>query len=439
MEAAANVPAAPVVSVYQNENTRVVEAVHVDDQHCTFQVFTTDNLVSNVPRNIVTDFCGGRGSSVHKKAAFKALANLDTGRTCLAAVPFAGAHVPAGCQHVDVCAYVLPAARAPVASFFPVNWRLYSGLTLVELEPVLDADTGLRLTQDYFTTNSFAAAVSAATADMRGANHFSDVPGFVLPETAKLLRQFTSMEEDPILHTFRPDYCKSAACDALLLQPEDYAFFGWSDWSNTSPETRQLAGHKEAEKHFYLCLKYHLPVESVDQLRLLIHLNPQNDSWRKLLERKVFSRAQEYAAGIRRRFMERILSRFHLAPKQSNPYFVDTPFDVFDTATIRVKEKSGLENEGVAFHSGCTPTHASQLGVLCEVCSSERDAGLLWIHGPAGGRIGGQSWTQTNSSNSLPVLTGPTGRVTKKTMDAVVQMGWSRQNGFAKIVPMVFI
>jgi hypothetical protein len=232
---------------------------------------------------------------------------------------------------------------------------------------------------------------------------------------------------------FKPDFVSTSQ---LLMQNDDYMAFAVSDWSQVSLETKQSAGHTETTRHFYAVVKYKLPEECMEQLKLLVYLNPNQDSWAKLVSRKPFERACATAKGLREKYLKDLLHTVGLQPKKSNPHVVDTMCDVFDTQIVNVENADGAEMRGIVFHAGCTPTHRAHQGVLTEI-AEERDAGLLWLHGPPSERIGGEPWKQSASVNSLPVFTK--GRVTKKTMDTYAAAGWSKGNGFAKIEPLVFI
>jgi len=398
---------------------------------------TEESEALSIPHHIVTEFFP---PTSRREALYRSLTACSS--QCLAIVPHAFAHTPEGCDYPTCTTYVLCAGRTPTpSSFFPLIWEYASGYTMVELEPVLDDASGLRLTEQYFLTNTFTQKVSAFAAHVRGENGYKDTPGFVLQDTLKSFETFASklFAEDPLLRTYNPNYLKSEQCSRLKLQPNDYMYFGCSDWSTASQETKSLSSHKETERHFYLCLKYKLPIESVDQIRILLYQNPQSDTWKKLVDRKVFQRIHELAHGIRVSMVEKTLKYFGLVPKKSNPHLVDTMYNVFDSTIVKVRERNGNEEEGVVYHAGCTGTHLSSLGVVSEVCSSERDAGWLWLHGPSSSRIGGLHWPQVATSNSLPVVTGPSGRITKKHLDSYASMGWEKTNGYVKITPLIFI
>jgi hypothetical protein len=68
---------------------------------------------------------------------------------------------------------------------------------------------------------------------------------------------------DPLLRTFRPDWTP----DGVRLGSEDYCFIGASTWGDVNASTREVAGHANAQVHFYLVVKYSLPPEVVDQVR----------------------------------------------------------------------------------------------------------------------------------------------------------------------------
>ena len=422
------------VVVYVDEE-RDVKRVEVDG--VPPDEFSTLSIASSValPSNVVGELC----PSLTRQDE-KALRKFFSVRKddFLAAVPWHGAHIPPGCSSADITTYVLPADNVPTSKkFFPLNWRYASGYTLVEIEPTLDASTGVSLSADFFLSKQFNEKVDALVADLRRPNNLEDVPGFVLTDTLKHLIPFADAgPADPLLRTYDPLFARNG-CHKLKLQQDDFAAIMVGDWSKASGETVSMAGHTPATQHFYLVVRYTLPPETIDQIKMLVYLNPHKDTWAKLIARKPFERAVETSEHVRHSIVRRVLVGLGLEAKKSQPHFTDTVFDVFDETPISVATPNGDEKSGVAFFSGCTPTHRSSRGCVVEL-GPTRDDGCLWLHGPStGAKLGGASWKQALSANSLPVLA--TTKLTKKSLNAFVAAGLGRDYGFVKCVPIRFI
>jgi len=113
---------------------------------------------------------------------------------------------------------------------------------------------------------------------------------------------------------------------------------------------------------------------------------------------------------------------------------VETVSDVFEGG-LTVRQEDDAEVQGVAFYAGCACTTRAAGGVLIER-GPDRDAGLLWLHGPAGPVLGGDPWKQSATANALPARLE---KATTKTLDAFARGGWRREGGYAKIKPMWFV
>jgi len=186
--------------------------------------------------------------------------------------------------------------------------------------------------------------------------------------------------------------------------------------------------------HAFLCSSDALPsVECVDQLKHVRLVNPRKEAWGKLVDQTPFKRAVHAAQVLRRRFLRRTLAAVGLKPKRSNPDVVETMTDVFEGGlTVR---QDDAELPAVAFYSGCVCTSRGAGGVLVQR-GADRDAGVLWLHGPSSNVLGGEAWKQGPTANSLPACVE---RATVKTLDAFGRAGWNKANGFVKIEPMWFV
>jgi hypothetical protein len=426
----------PRISVCVDEETHAILAVLLDgERHEDVEVVRERQHAPPANSAVVLEFC--------PRAHTGADLQLDRALRCctrpraLAVVPWRQAWVPPGAAFADLTAYVLPASAAPERhSFFPVNWRYAAGLAMVEIEPIIDETTSAALSAEYFMTRQFQELRGGIEAALRGPNTHGSMPGFILPDTAKHLAAHAHAgvaAHDPLLAQFRPDYVRTSV---LKLQADDYVAFCSSTWSTVSKETKAIAGHAEGARHYYAVVKMGLPPECVDQLKMLVFCNPNGDSWAKLVARKPFQRALDTARALRAKMLTEALGRAGLQPRKSNPHVVDSATDVFDETPVHVPVTSGGEVEGVTFYSGCTPTHRAARGVLTEV-GPERDAGLLWLHGPPSEKVGGEAWKQPASVHSLPAYA--TARATKATLDGFAAAGWVRKHGYAKLEPIVFV
>jgi len=424
------------VTVYQDEHTKEVNRVEVDglppeDGFVALSVSSSQAL----PANVVTELCPTLTRDVDKALRkFFALRKDEV----LAAVPWSGAHLPPGCSSADVTTYVMPADALPAEKrFFPLNWRYGSGYTLVEIEPTLDAATGVCLTAEFFLSKQFNDKVDALVKTLRGPNNLEDVPGFVLPDTLKHLAPFADAgPADPLLRAYDPLFSRTGVTK-LRLQASDFAAICVGDWSRCSKDTQAMAGHTPATQHYYLLVKWCLPPECVDQLKMLVFLNPHKDTWGKLVERKPFERAVDTAEHVRHSLVRRLLSGLGLEAKKAAPHFTDTVFDVFDDNVVNVSSPNGDDRGGVSFFAGCTPVHRSSRGVVVDLGPSRED-GWLWLHGPStGAKLGGASWKQPLSANSLPVVAAS--KLTKKTLTSFAAAGWEQNAGFVKLVPIQYV
>lgn len=437
------------VTVLVDEETNVVSSVLLNEVPVPEFEIVRKKQEASLPLTVVREFWQRAGRDPLLDKALRACCAPRV----LAVVPWRNAHVPPGCSYADGVAYALPAGQMPSgASFFPVNWRYAAGIALVEIEPVLDTNSNSALSADFFMTRQFQEKHAAFARSARGPNNHEDIPGFVLPETIKHLEPFaqSGASHDPLLAKFKPDFVKSSK---LRLQDDDYIAFCTSNWNLVSKDTKACAGHVEGARHYYAVVKYALPVECVDQLKMVVYTNPNKvrlplrhrprcsdpsmpqDTWGKLASRKLFERAQETARGLRARFLVQVLEAAGLQAKRSNPRVVDSTTDVFAPATLAVTSSGEAEAQGIVFYAGCTPTCQAVRGVVAEV-GPDRDAGLLWLHGSPSEKVGGDAWPQPASVHSLPVYS--TARSTAKTLDTYVAAGWCKEWGYAKLEPIVF-
>jgi len=418
------------VVVYQNDDSHVVEGVDVDGVSQEFTLVKIEQKLP-VPFTVVTELC----PALQKDASLRHFFHT-TRDAYVAAVPWAAASVAPGGSFADCCTYVLPATVLPKEnSFFPVNWRYASGFTLIEIEPFVDATTGTQLSAEFFLSKQFTEKLESLQQSLRGLNNLEDIPGFVLADTVKHFFAFADAGGcDPLLKCYNPQFVRTSK---LKLQQEDFIALCVSEWSRVSQETASLAGHTNTTRHYYILCKYSLPVESVDQLKMLLYLNPHSDAWEKFITRKPFERAAETAEQLRLDFINKALRHLSLQPKRSNPHPTHTNFDVFDDHIVNVNVRNNGEDvPGVTFFSGCTPTHRSSRGIVMHMGADKQD-GFLWLHGPSSARIGGESWKQPLSVNGLPVTHNV--KLSKKSLNTFTKAGWNENWGLVKVEPIQFV
>jgi hypothetical protein len=343
--------------------------------------------------------------------------------------------------------YVLSAEEIPEQSFFPIDHEYASGFALVEVDPCIDRALGLTLTGDWVAQKTVTEKVLSLRNQLRGETNPAHLPGLVLLDTVEHLRKHTSPHypDDPLLNVWKVDYVRAHAAH-VKLQDSDYVGLFSSDWEEVSAETKDLNGHKKDMKHYYMVVKYTLPIETVDQLRHVLFENPLKDSWSAFVKRKVFARAEEVATSIREAKLQQALTSLGLQPKTSNPEVVSSCYNVFDATSVNVNVSKGdettgdlrmEESDGVTFYSNCVPTHRCTRGCLVER-GPERDDGLLWIHGPVAGTTGGTAWKQPLSVCSLPCA-GFHEKLKKTDLKQFEKAGWDPTNGYAKLDAVFFM
>jgi hypothetical protein len=241
----------------------------------------------------------------------------------LASVLFPNCRVPAGMSHVTGSLYVLEMTHVPQPeSFWPLNLQYGTGISMVEIEPRMN-DEGLMLTKEYLSSQKIKNIVVALSEHLRLPGDPDLQPGVVLGDTLKQLKEFTSKsyENDPLMRTYRSDW------DQLwrpCLGPDDYVALCVSDWQDASKETKEASGHTLGQKHWYIVCKFTLPMEVADQLMVTRFINPQQDTWETLINRKVFARAMEISLQCREKIIAYALEKLGMRKRLSNPTFTHT-------------------------------------------------------------------------------------------------------------------
>jgi hypothetical protein len=430
------------VVINSDKTTGEVKVVEVLNKHgfVPFVVKDARDATVALNRKVVIDYASKRISTELRRA-------LQTLRKqYIVALPWYHAEC-APHRYPTGGVYVLASEDVPKQSFFPIDQAYATGVSMVEVEPVIDRELGVTLTGDWIAKKTVTEKVLALRQELRGETDAAHLPGLVLNDTVEFLKKHASVHypDDPLLNVWKVDYIKTHAAH-VKLQPTDYVGLFTSDWAHVSVETMDLSGHKKDMKHYYMLVKCTLPQETVDQLRHVLYENPLRDAWGAFVKRKLFIRAEEVAAAIRGAKLAQALEGLGLRAKISNPEVVHTVCNVFDATPISVNVSKGddasgdvrsEETDGVSFYSNCVPTHKCARGCLIER-GPDRDDGFLWLHGPAAGTTGGTSWKQPQSVCSLPCA-GFQERMKKVHLKVFESAGWDPENGFAKLDPVFFI
>lgn len=338
-------------------------------------------------------------------------------------------------------AYVFPSDRVPaVDSSFPLELRYATGVSLVEIETHM-SDTGLALTESFFTSPDFARSLAEARRELSSSGR-GDPPGVIAREMHDFLHAYTSEDypDDPLLRKFHPD--PFSVWDPQLRDGDFLGVFK-STWDRTNKNVKAMAGHSDGQVHFYAAVGWTLPMEIVDQLMLVIKTNPKASTWKGLVSRKEFARAEKLSCDVRTRLLTKFLATVKLFPKESCRNVVHTTSDVFRHASLSPTDvgEEGDENETkdyVVFYSGCAPTHTAEGGVLA-MSNSDPNKPIFWFHGPRKtGLIGGTAWHQPGSANAFPTLGGSL-MCNRKLLEVMGRAGYKEGWGYAKLHPILFV
>lgn len=135
-----------------------------------------------------------------------------------------------------------------------------------------------------------ALKLDALRAKVRGRHDVEHVPGLVLADTAAAFRGVApGAADDPLLNTYRPDFLKTYT---PVLGAGDYACVAKCDWRSVPPHDLSAQGVVAGQDHYYLVLRYSLPVETADQVCVALHENPNGDTWGSFVQLKLLERAR---------------------------------------------------------------------------------------------------------------------------------------------------
>ena len=225
-------------------------------------------------------------------------------------VPLPGCEVER--QLPGCTAYVMAGNDVPCAgSPFPLDMRYATGVSLVEIESV--TASGLSLTESFFRSEEFQAAVSEARRALRGGGR-GHPPGVIGRKMHASFSAYTSpgYEEDPLLRKYTP--LPFDAWEPHLRQGDFLGIYK-SVWEKVNRQVAAMAGHVDGQTHFYAVVGWHLPVEIADQLAHVVKCNPEGMPWSKMIARKEFQHAEELSLTVRERLLDRFLQLTKLSIK----------------------------------------------------------------------------------------------------------------------------
>jgi hypothetical protein len=330
-------------------------------------------------------------------------------------------------------AILLGATIVPKGSFFPFLANYATCLSCIELHT---RRPGGVLDDSYFTGFNNLDAVRAI---LRAPPDPTTIPGVILAEGAKHLLEFTSpaISDDPLIKTFQPTYLNTYS---PAIGDDDYLFVAKSNWEGIPKAVIESEAATE-QTHYYLVLKWSLPIEVSDQIAMIIYSNWANDTWRKLSTRQFLDRAHEMSVACAEHIMERALTQLRMKKHATRSWFVHTLSNVFDANPIKAHIDDATAVEGVAFYKDCAPTHKSTHGILCE--KDAKQSGWLYICGPDDGTgvFGGTAFKMPKTMSAWPTLMHKD--AVGWTKDGLKQFtgegGWDSKNGFTKLQPVVEI
>ena len=325
------------------------------------------------------------------------------------------------------CVYVMPPDGQPDAAGFPMDLRYATGISIVELERRLP--NGSYMSAEFVRSAEFEALHRGAVEALRVGR--GTPPGLVNPGTRALeaMRSVTSAAypADPLLRVFRPDPLRSWQPH---LRSNDFIRVCTSQWDATHPRMAAAFGHAPGDTHFYAVLCWHLPEELADQLRQLLCLNPDAQTFAQIAAREEFTRALRLSEQVREHMLRRYMGLTSMEPKQSDKRFTHTTSDIL-VAGVRVDGAVPAP----AFYSGCAPTHTKSDGVI-SLTKNDPNAAMYWWAGPySPDHPGGQPWDMPGSMHAMPT-TGTALAWTKSLLGTLAEAGHSIEHGYIKLTPL---
>jgi hypothetical protein len=262
---------------------------------------------------------------------------------------------------------------------------------------------------------------------------FATAPGLILSETTKHFLEYSSplVSDDPLLKTFSPNYLEAFK---PVLQKSDYMYVAKSNWEGIPAGIKEAEASNDGQYHYYLVLRWSLPVEIMDQLKMLLYINPVKDNWEKFSSRKILERATEMSLACSKALMEQALRTLKLEPHTARSHITHTLANVFDPNIIKVQDDNGAAKNGVVFYENSTPTHRAQNGVVVE-----RGGGgwMVFLGPPDNCGFGGGSFKMPKSSSAFPCIAANEMSWNQNMLKTVAgEGGWSPKNGYMKLTPV---
>jgi len=331
-------------------------------------------------------------------------------------------------------AHVLGAASIPKGTFYPLKNDYATCLTVLEINT---RRAGGTIDDSFFTDANNVHIEMIRALNSMPIDH-AHAPGLILSETTRHFLEYSShlVGDDPLLKTFSPGYLETFK---PVIQKSDYMYVAKSNWDGLPVQIKQAEASSEGQQHFYLVLRWTLPVEIVDQLKMLLYINPQGDSFEKFASRKILERATDMATSCSRWLVEQALRTLKLEPHPARPHMTHTLSNVFDSNIIKVQQEDngGGCKPGVVFFEGCTPTHRARNGLVVERGGGA--PGWMLFQGAADeAGFGGGSWKQPKSVSAFPSLALNEACWNQKMLQTISgEGGWQQKNGYFKLAPVI--
>ena len=320
---------------------------------------------------------------------------------------------------------------------FLCGLRMYDGISIVEIEPVVN-ETGTVLSPAYFETEESLARTEALRQSLSEAKGRS--PGLIMNEVDGLLDTMRESryvagsdavrDRDPVL---RPFHRVNADKWIPALCAPDFAGIFTSDWNTVAPAVSAALGHDKSLK-YYAAVRSALPIETCDQLCVAAQVSDRTwQSWVDGDDGLELQKAKDLATAARERVLDVVISAYGLRRKQVRKDAIHTFTDYIRPITTPDKGKA----VGVYAGSGCSEDPG---GVILQRPGAGPHV-LYWLHGPARAptNIGGDGWSMPNVLHGVPVFPAaqsdekPT-LAMQRVMNTLIQHGYDpKKFGYARL------
>lgn len=341
----------------------------------------------------------------------------------------AGVLRAAGHRGNYLCAFCTPTARAapghmfpqgvawlldgnaqPPADAFPLDFTTGSGLTLVEVQ----LSGAAALSAAWFSDERAAAVRHALRGDGSATGLVSDpalLDGFLREHTHPWLA------DDPFLCPFRdPDGADGAWTPAA--GDKDFVGVFVSTWKTVETRVAQSSAHDETQPtHFYVAVRGALDDEAADQLRMAaICRAGEGATWADVAASEEAGRARALGRWKRLSLLERACAALDVVPRGAPSH---TETNVFGPA----------DGDAVLFYAGCSSSLEAGPGRAVLV-GTRGEPGVLWLHGPHTGEVGGGAWRAGDAGHAVPEWV-PT--MEDDVLAAFITNGFDVEYGFAEL------